>query len=130
MDPNIGKTTGRERTVTQCKESLTTSCGPHRKRFLEVQTEIRVLMTSDGQTFLPEMENYSGDSKPIEGLDETILTNLYNVFMIRWSDFHDPVHSAAFAMDRQFCRRDMDVGVQKDIWSVMEDFVRIRGTRI
>jgi hypothetical protein len=39
MHPNIGKATGRERTVAPCKESLPTSCGPHRKRFLEVQTE-------------------------------------------------------------------------------------------
>ena len=66
-------------------------------------------------------------SKPIKGLDETILTNLYNVFMSRWSAFHAPVHSAAFAMDRQFCRRDMDGGVKKDIWSVMEDFSKAPG---
>jgi hypothetical protein len=36
MDPYIGKTTGKERTVTLCKKSLPTSCGPHRNRFLEV----------------------------------------------------------------------------------------------
>ena len=47
-------------------------------------------------------------SKPIQGLDENIRTKLHNVFMSRWSAFHAPVHSAAFAMDRQFCRRDMD----------------------
>ncbi len=41
-------------------------------------------------------------SKPIKGLDETIRTKLHNVFMIMWSDFHAPVPSAAFAMDRQF----------------------------
>ena len=42
MDPNIGKvTTGKERTVASCKESLPTSRGPHRNRFLEIQTEIR-----------------------------------------------------------------------------------------
>jgi hypothetical protein len=35
MDPNIGKTTiGKEKTVTECKESLPTSSGPHRNRFL------------------------------------------------------------------------------------------------
>ena len=38
-------------------------------------------------------------SKPIKGLDETIRTKLHNVFMSRWSAFHAPVHSAAFAMD-------------------------------
>ncbi len=38
-------------------------------------------------------------SKPIKGLDEAIRTKLYNVFMSRWSAFHAPVHSAAFAMD-------------------------------
>ena len=52
MDPNIGKaTTGKERTVTVCKESLPTSCGPHRNRFLEVQAEIR-----DKKTLLAEAE--------------------------------------------------------------------------
>jgi hypothetical protein len=66
-------------------------------------------------------------SKPIKGLDEKIRTKLHNVFMSRWSAFHAPVHSAAFAMDRQFCRRDMDGGVKKDIWSVMEDFSKAPG---
>ena len=55
MDPNIGKSTGKERTVTPCKESLPTSCGPHRKRFLEVQSEIRAHMVSDRQTLLAEV---------------------------------------------------------------------------
>ncbi len=54
MDPNIGKATGKERTVTPCNESLPTSCGPHRKRFLEVQTEIHSHMVSDKNTFLQE----------------------------------------------------------------------------
>ena len=40
MDPNIGKATiGKERTVAACKESLPTSRGPHRNRFLEVQAK-------------------------------------------------------------------------------------------
>jgi hypothetical protein len=47
--------------------------------------------------------------------------------MSRWSVFHAPVHSAAFAMDRQFCRRHMDGGVKMDIWSVMEDFFKALG---
>ena len=55
MDPNIGKATGKERTVTPCKESLPTSRGPHRKRFLEVQAEIRAHMTIDRQTLLAEV---------------------------------------------------------------------------
>ena len=54
MDPNIGKATDRERTVTPCKESLSTSRGPHRKRPLEVQSEIRSHMSSDRQTLLTE----------------------------------------------------------------------------
>ena len=46
MDPNIGKATiGKERTVAEYKESLPTSCGPHRNRFLEVQAEIRAPAT-------------------------------------------------------------------------------------
>jgi hypothetical protein len=53
MDPNIGKATiGKERTVAACKHSLPTSCGPHRNRFLEVQTEIRTHMVSDKKTSL------------------------------------------------------------------------------
>ena len=63
-------------------------------------------------------------SKPIKGLDEASRTKLHKS---RWSAFHAPVHSAAFAMDRQFCRRDMDAGVKKDIWSVMEDFSKAPG---
>ncbi len=46
-------------------------------------------------------------TKSIKGLDETILTKLHNVFMSRWNDLHAPVRSTAFAMDRQFCRRDI-----------------------
>jgi hypothetical protein len=55
MDPNIGKTTDKERTVTPWKESLPTSCGPHRKRFLEVQTQIRAHMTCDRKTLFTEV---------------------------------------------------------------------------
>ncbi len=41
LDPNIGKETiSKERTVPVYKESLPTSRGPHRNRFLEVQAEI------------------------------------------------------------------------------------------
>ena len=66
-------------------------------------------------------------SKPIKGLDETIRTKLHNVFMSMWSAFHAPVHSVAFSMDRPFCRRDMAVGVKKEIWSVMEDCSKAPG---
>ena len=59
MDPNIGKATiGKERTVAACKESLPTSRGPHRNRFLEVQAEIRANMVSDKKILLAE-ENAS-----------------------------------------------------------------------
>jgi hypothetical protein len=56
LDPNIGKATGKKRTVVPCKESLPTSLSPHRKRFLEVQTEIRVHMVSDKNTLLQEAD--------------------------------------------------------------------------
>jgi hypothetical protein len=53
MDPNIGKTTiGKERTVPVYKESLPTSRGPHRNRFLEVQAEIRSRMAIGKKTLL------------------------------------------------------------------------------
>jgi hypothetical protein len=57
MDPNIGKATGKERTVPPCKESLPTSCGPHRKHFFEVQVEICAHMESDKNTFLQEVSS-------------------------------------------------------------------------
>ena len=66
-------------------------------------------------------------SKPIKGLDEAMRKKMHNVFMSRWSAFHAPIHSAAFAMDKQFCRREMDHGVKEDIWSVMEDFSKDPG---
>ena len=54
MDPNIGKTTiGKERTVGPCKESLSTSRGPHRNRFLEVEKK-SAHMASDKKTLLAE----------------------------------------------------------------------------
>jgi hypothetical protein len=37
------------------------------------------------------------------------------------------VHSAVFAIDRQFCRRDMDAQVKKDVWSVIEDLSKSPG---
>jgi hypothetical protein len=37
------------------------------------------------------------------------------------------VERAAFAMDRQFCRRDIDASIKKDMWSVMEDFANAPG---
>ena len=61
-------------------------------------------------------------SKPIKGLDEAMRKKMHNIFMSRWSDFQAPIHSAAFATDKQFCRREMDDGIKKDLWSVMEDF--------
>ena len=72
--------------------------------------------------FLFELDTTYSKTIKIKGLDETIHTKLHNVFMIRWSVFHVPVFSPPFAMDRQFCRRDVDTGVKKYIWSVMEDF--------
>jgi hypothetical protein len=72
-----------------------------------------------------ELDTYY--SNPIKGLDEAIRTKLHKVFMSTWSAFHAPVHSAAFAMDRQLCRRGMDDGVNMDIWSVIEEFPKAPG---
>jgi hypothetical protein len=58
--------------------------------------------------------------------DEAMRKKIHHVFMSRWSAFHAPIHSAAFAMDKQFCRREMDEGIKKDIWSVMADFGSVR----
>jgi hypothetical protein len=66
-------------------------------------------------------------SKPINGLDEAMGKKMHNVFMSRWSTFHAPIHSAVFATDKQFYRREMDEGIKKDLWSVMEDFSKALG---
>ena len=58
MDPNISKaTTGKERGVTGCAESQSTSHGPNRTRFLTVQEEIRVKIQCDKETLLPEADS-------------------------------------------------------------------------
>ena len=66
-------------------------------------------------------------SKPIKGLDEAMRKKMHNIFMSRWSACHAPIHSATFAMDKQFCRREMDERIKQDIWSVMEDFSKAPG---
>ena len=53
--------------------------------------------------------------KSVKGLDEGIRTKLHQVFMTKWSVFHDPIHSVDSVVDRQFCRWDMDDGVKKDM---------------
>jgi hypothetical protein len=53
MDPNISKaTTCKERVVTACAESQSTSRGPNRTRFLAVQTAIRAKMQCDKKSLL------------------------------------------------------------------------------
>ena len=49
---------------------------------------------------LLELDKYY--SKSIKGLDEALRKKMHNVFMSRWSAFHAPIHSSAFAMDKQF----------------------------
>ena len=55
---------------------------------------------------LLELDKYY--SKPIQGLDEAIRKKMHNVFMSRWSAFHAPIHSAAFAMDQADGSRGQD----------------------
>jgi hypothetical protein len=38
-----------------------------------------------------------------------------------------PMESAHVSATGRFCRRDMDGGVKKDIWSMMEDFSKAPG---
>ena len=72
MDPNIGKvTTGKERTVAECKESLPTSRGPHRNLFLEVQAEIRDHMVSDKKTLFTEAASAKRNLISVGGCADT-----------------------------------------------------------
>jgi hypothetical protein len=96
---------------------------PHRQTFTR-----KIIPQTDKRLDAENMERLKPKMNKIGGtIMSKIRTKLHNVFMSRWSAFHAPVHSAAFAMDRQFCRRDMDGGVKKDIWSVMEDFSKAPG---
>jgi hypothetical protein len=61
---------------------------------------------SKASTLLLKLDEYY--SKPIKGLDEAMHKKMHNVFMSRWSAFHAPIHSAAFATDKQFCLKEMD----------------------
>jgi hypothetical protein len=57
MDPNILKpTTDKERVVTACSESQSTSRDPNRTRFLAVQTAIRVKMQCDKKSLLSAVD--------------------------------------------------------------------------
>ena len=49
---------------------------------------------------LLELDKYY--SKSIKGLDEALCKKMHNVSMSRWSVFHAPIHSAVFAMDKQY----------------------------
>ncbi len=58
MDPNISKsTTVRERVVSVCTESQSTSRGPNRTRILTVQVSIRIKMQCDQKSFLAEADS-------------------------------------------------------------------------
>ncbi len=39
-------------------------------------------------------------------LDEAMRKKMHNVFMIRWSVFHAPIHSAVFPMDKPGFEQD------------------------
>ena len=57
MDPNILKsTTSKERVVSACAQSQSTSRDPNRIRFLEVQVGIRVKMLCDKKSLFPTVD--------------------------------------------------------------------------
>jgi hypothetical protein len=88
----------------------------------------KVLVTTTDRRFynlLLKLDEYY--SNHIKGLDEVMQKKMHNFFMNRWSVFHVPIHSAAVTMDKQFCRREMDERIRKDIWSMMEDFSKAPG---
>ena len=136
MDPNISKaTTGKERVVTACAESQSTSRVPNRTRFLTVQSAIRSKMQGDKKTLLAEEDTSKKRNLTLVGgyADNAVDLCGEGIFCVSphppsvsamYTQTHRDtgIKSAAFAMDKQFCRREMDDGVKKDIWSVMEDF--------
>jgi hypothetical protein len=163
MDPNFGKATGKERTVSLCKESLPTSCGPHRKRFLEVLAEIHVHMTFDKNSFLQEeaasakhklmsVGGYTDTPLDLVATGNTDEKHRNGLPPVRVDDalFRKSLVTTSHMGQTTVCMDkgtvlgkrdttlppryihqenywDMDEGIKKDIWSVMENFAKAPG---
>jgi len=66
--------------------------------------------------------------KPIEGLDDEIRKKMHEMFMLRWGAFHAPVMTAAFAMDRLYCRRPLDAEQKREVLAVMNSMSKAPGS--
>jgi hypothetical protein len=143
MDPTITKaSTGKERLVSACAESQSTSRGPNRTRFLTVQAAIRAKMQCDKKCLLEEAdtskkrnlmavgghadnavdlcaEDNADAKRQCLGKGQTMLTKQPSLaeFEECWSE----------VIIKNFCRREMDEGIKKDLWSGMEDFSKAPG---
>jgi hypothetical protein len=53
---------------------------------------------------------------------------MHAVFLNRWAAFHAPIMSAAFVMDKEFCRRDLSSEMRTDVYAVMKDFATAPGS--
>ncbi len=72
-------------------------------------------------------------SEPIDDLDESIRKKVHVLFMTRWNNFHAPVHSAYFLMDKGFCLMEHDSEDKLELIQVIKDFCTVEtadGTKV
>jgi hypothetical protein len=55
-------------------------------------------------------------------------TQMHDVFVNRWYAFHAPIATAAYVMDREFCRREVSSLMKKELYAVMRDFSKAPGS--
>jgi hypothetical protein len=128
MDPTITKaSTEKERFMPTCAESQSTSRDPNRTRFLTVQTTIRVKTQCDKKCLLAAAD---ASEKRIQMVVGGHADNAVDMCAADNADAKCQYlgkGQTTFATDKQFCRRKMDEGIKKDLWSVIEDFSKAPG---
>jgi len=63
----------------------------------------------------------------IEGLDDDVRAKVHDIFISRWSAFHSPVFAAAYTLSPEFCRREVNAEIKKEVHTVMLDLVKLPG---
>ncbi len=87
---------------------------------------MRLLRITDGKTgatlskVYHLMSNMAAEfQKPIEGLDEDVRDKMWELFMARWTYFHEPVFTAAYFLDPEFIKGEGSVSEEKEFREVL-----------
>jgi hypothetical protein len=89
---------------------------------------LRLLRFTDGKTgatlgkVYDQMATIAATfDKPIEGLDDTIRERMWELFMARWTYFHEPVFTAAWFLDPEFIRGSCTWSEEKEFREVLRE---------